>query len=140
MRRTLICLAGLAALAFTTAARAADTKAQAKTPGKELKIVSDIEKRVAQFVPTPLHADLSGLSAEDRKVLDKLVQASRLLNEVFLRQAWTGNPAMREQLASYTGPHAAAVREYFDLNFGPWDRVAERQPFVGDKPRPKGAG
>jgi hypothetical protein len=140
MRRTLICLAGLAALAFTMAAQAADKKAPAKTPGKELKIVPDIEKRVAQLSPTPLHADLSGLSAEDRKVLDKLVQASRLLNEVFLRQAWTGNPAMREQLKSYAGPHAAAVREYFDLNFGPWDRLAERQPFVGDKPHPKGAG
>jgi peptidase M49-like protein len=140
MRRTLICLAGLAALAFATAALAADKKAPAKTPGKELRIVSDIEKRVAQFAPTPLHADVSGLTAEDRKVLDKLVQASRLLNEIFLRQAWTGNPAMRERLRSYTGPHAAAVRQYFDINFGPWDRLAEREPFVGDKPRPKGAG
>ncbi|HEY4595348.1 MAG TPA: hypothetical protein VIJ02_03025, partial [Thermoanaerobaculia bacterium] len=116
MRRTLICLAGLAALAFTTAARAADTKAQAKTPGKELKIVSDIEKRVAQFVPTPLHADLSGLSAEDRKVLDKLVQAARLMNEIFLRQAWAGNPALREKLKTARGPHMAAGREYFRIN------------------------
>jgi hypothetical protein len=140
MRRTLICLAGLAALGLTAAALAADRKAQAKTPGKELKIVSDIEKRVAQFAPTPLHADVSGLTAEDRKVLDKLVQAAKLMNEIFLRQAWTGNPAMREQLASYTGPHAAAVREYFNINFGPWDRLAEREAFIGDKPHPKGAG
>ena len=61
MRRTLICLAGLCALAFATASLAAKPKAPAKTPGKELRIVSDIEKRVAQFSPTPLHADLSGL-------------------------------------------------------------------------------
>jgi len=140
MRRTLICLAGLAALGLATAAQAADKKAPAKTPGKELKVVSDIEKRVAQFAPTPLHADVSGLTAEDRKVLDKIVQAAKLMNEIYLRQAWTGNPAMREQLRSYTGPHAAAVREYFDINFGPWDRLAERQPFIGDKPHPKGAG
>jgi len=140
MRRTLICLAGLAALGFATAAQAADKKAPAKTPGKELKVVSDIEKRVAQFAPTPLHADVSGLTAEDRKVLDKIVQAAKLMNEIYLRQAWTGNPAMREQLRSYTGPHAAAVREYFDINFGPWDRLAERAPFIGDKPHPRGAG
>jgi hypothetical protein len=140
MRRTLICLAGLAALGLATAAQAADKKAPAKTPGKELKVVSDIEKRVAQFAPTPLHADVSGLTAEDRKVLDKIVQAAKLMNEIYLRQAWTGNPAMREQLRSYTGPHAAAVREYFDINFGPWDRLAERQPFIGGKPHPKGAG
>ncbi|HET9212165.1 MAG TPA: peptidase [Thermoanaerobaculia bacterium] len=140
MRRTLICLAGLAALAVATASLAAEKKAPAKAPGKELKIVSDIEKRVAQFAPTPLHADVSALTAEDRKVLDKLVQAAKLMNEIFLRQAWTGNPAMREQLRTYSGPHAAAAREYFGINFGPWDRLAERQPFIGDKPHPKGAG
>jgi hypothetical protein len=140
MRRTLIFLAGLSALAFATAARAAQTKAPAKPPGKELKIVSDIEKRVAQFAPTPLHADLSDLSPEDRKVLDKLADAAKLMNEIFLRQAWAGNAAMREDLKSYAGPHAAAVRDYFAINFGPWDRLAERQPFLGDRPHPKGAG
>jgi hypothetical protein len=140
MRRTLICLAGLCALAFATASRAAEKKAPAKTPGKEPRIVSDIEKRVAQFAPTPLHADLSDLSPGDRKVLDKLVEAAKLMNEIFLRQAWAGNPAMREELKSYAGPHAAAAREYFAINFGPWDRLAERQPFIGGKTRPKGAG
>jgi hypothetical protein len=142
MRRTLICLAGLS-LALTTAAFPAAKAADRKAPmghKEELRIVPDIEKRVAQFAPTPLHADVSAVTAEDRKVLDKLVEASRLLNEVFLRQAWAGNPAMREQLRGYAGPHAEAARQYFDLNFGPWDRLAERQPFIGGTPRPPGAG
>lgn len=139
MRLTRICLAGLAALGVALNVSAAG-KPAAPPSGKELRIVPDIEKRVAQFAPTPLHADLSSLQGDDRKVLDKLVAASRLLNEVFLRQAWTGNPAMRDQLQSTTGPHAEAARRYFDLNFGPWDRLAERQPFIGDKTRPPGAG
>jgi hypothetical protein len=142
MRRKLICLAGLAALGLLPAARAANEAetGAATTNGGEMRIVPDIEKRVAQFAPTPLTADLSGLKPDDRKVLDKLVAASRLLNEIFLRQAWTGNPALREQLKSASGPHAAAARDYFAVNFGPWDRLAERQPFIGDKPRPAGAG
>jgi hypothetical protein len=138
MRLTLICLAGLAALA--PAAFSAVDKPAAAKPGKEPRIVSDVDKRVAQFAPTPLHADLSALQPEDRKVLDKLVAASRLLNEVFLRQAWAGNPEMRAQLQGSKAPHAEAARQYFDINFGPWDRLAERQPFVGDKVRPAGAG
>jgi hypothetical protein len=141
MRLTLICLAGLSALGLATAAQAVDKKAPAKKkPGKELRFVSDIEKRVAQYAPTPLHADVSALKAEDRKVLDKLVEAARLMNEIYLRQAWTGNPAMRAELRRDNRPHAAAAREYFTINFGPWDRLAEREPFIGDKPRPKGAG
>lgn len=152
MRLMMICLAAFAALAC----RASDTTSipdannpdanNAKATGtavEELKIVPDIEKRVAQFVPVPLSADTSALTAEDRQVLDKLVEAARLMNEIFVRQAWTGNPALREQLKTYPGErgeHADAVRQYFTINFGPWDRLKEREPFLGDKPHPPGAG
>ena len=148
MRLTLTCLAGLAlgtTLAFQAGCKPASTPPNPEqtatgTAGKELRIVSDIDKRVAQFAPTPLNADLSALTAEDRQVLDKLVEASKLMNEIYLRQAWTGNPAMREELKGYTGPNADAVRQYFTINFGPWDRLDERKPFIGDQPHPRGAG
>ena len=153
MRLTLTCLAGLAlgtTLAFQAGCKPASddlhqqpearTDRDDRPAGKELRIVSDIDKRVAQFAPTPLNADLSALTAEDRQVLDKLVEAAKLMNEIFLRQAWTGNPAMREQLKGYTGPNADAARQYFTINFGPWDRLDERKPFIGDQPHPPGAG
>jgi hypothetical protein len=122
-----------------SSAQAAESKTPKKA-GQELRIVPDIQKRIAQFVPTPFSADLSALTAEDRKVLGKLVEAGKLMNEIFLRQAWTGNPAMRAELKALTGPHAAAAREYFDINYGPWDRLAERQSFLGSKVHPAGAG
>jgi peptidase M49-like protein len=135
MRLMTICLAALAVLGC----QASDVQAP-KAGGDDLKIAPDIEKRVAQFAPTPLSADLSSLAAGDRQVLDKLVEAAKLMNEIFLRQAWVGNPPMREQLRANRGEHAEAGRQYFTINFGPWDRLAERQPFIGDKPHPKGAG
>ena len=153
MRLTLTCLAGLAlgtTLAFQAGCKPASTSTSTNNPkpeqtatgkaGKELRIVSDIDKRVAQFAPTPLNADLSALTAEDRQVLDKLVEASKLMNEIYLRQAWTDNPTMRDQLQVYTGPDADAARQYFIINFGPWDRLDERKPFIGDQPHPRGAG
>jgi hypothetical protein len=106
----------------------------------EVRPVADIERRVAQFRPTPLSADLSALGEQERRALAELVEAARPLDQIFLRQSWTGNPELREQLAAYHGPHAAATLAYFDINFGPWDRLAEWQPFVGDRPRPAGAG
>jgi hypothetical protein len=143
MRLTLICLAGLAALGLSGAADAATavkTKAPVPAAGGTMQVAPDLDKRVAQFVPTPLTADLSALKADDRQVLAKLVQAAKLMNEIFLRQAWAGNPALREKLKAARGPHMNAGREYFRINFGPWDRLAERQPFLGDKKRPAGAG
>ena len=106
----------------------------------EVRPVADIEQRVAQFSPTPLAADLSALDEKERRVLAELVAAAAPLDQVFERQAWTGNPELRRRLAAERGPHAAAALDYFDINFGPWDRLAERQPFVGDLPRPAGAG
>ena len=139
MRPAMAILAALAALAVLAACQPTEPtppETPAATSASEIKIVPDIEKRVSQFAPTPLTADLSALSTEDRQVLDKLVEAAKLMNEIFLRQAWTGNPAMREEL----GKEAEAARLYFTINFGPWDRLAERQPFIGDKPHPPGAG
>lgn len=124
---------GLAGLAATAAF------AQSKAAG-EARIVPDIEKRVAQFAPTVLAPDLSALSEEDRKVLLKLAEAAKYMDDIFLRQVWTGNPELESEIATWKGKDAEAAREYFEINFGPWDRLAERQPFIGTKPHPEGAG
>jgi hypothetical protein len=142
-------LIGMAALAAPAKEGAAAAGGGAPAPGHqplpaagaaEVRPVADIERRVAQFSPTPLSADLSSLGELERRALAELVEAARPLDQIFLRQASTANPELRRQLAAYRGPHAAATLAYFDINFGPWDRLAEWQPFVGDRPRPAGAG
>ncbi|MFL6289821.1 MAG: dipeptidyl-peptidase 3 family protein, partial [Thermoanaerobaculia bacterium] len=145
MRIHLLCLAGLALAACAgpaddPAAAGAD---QPKAQAPEIQIVPDIEQRLAKFSPTPLQADLSALSPEDRHVLDLLVQAARQMDEIFLRQVWTGNPELRDKVQSWTdknGKAAVAAREFFEINAGPWDRLDGFKPFLGDKPHPEGAG
>jgi hypothetical protein len=130
---------GAAALLGAGAAGTA-TAAETAPKGAELKIASDIEKRLAQFSPTPLEPDLSALSPKDRQVLDKLVEAARLMDEIFLRQAWAGNPGLRQQIADWKSGEKGAARQYFTLMYGPWDRQESRQPFLGDFQHPAGAG
>jgi Peptidase family M49 len=103
-----------------------------------LSIAPDVEQRLARYAPTELTADLSGLGAKDREVLGQLVAAGRLMDEIYLRQVWEGGPALRKELA--TAAAGEAVRTYFDVNFGPWDRLDGREPFIGDMPHPPGAG
>lgn len=145
MRIHLLCLAGLILAACAgpadESAPAGADQSEARAP--EIQIVPDIEQRLAKFSPTPLEADLSALSPEDRRVLDLLVQASRQMDEIFLRQVWVGNPEMRDKVATWTdkdGKQSVAAREFYELNFGPWDRLDEHKPFLGDKPHPEGAG
>jgi Peptidase family M49 len=137
MRAVVLTLLALTAL-IGMAALAAPVKDGAGAA--DVRPVADIERRVAQFRPTPLSADLSALGEQERRALAELVEAARPLDQIFLRQSWNGNPELRGRLAADRGPHAAATLAYFDINFGPWDRLAEWQPFVGDRPRPAGAG
>ncbi|HXI02399.1 MAG TPA: hypothetical protein VNI57_04410 [Candidatus Saccharimonadales bacterium] len=102
-------------------------------------IRADVDARLGQFVATPIEADLSSLSESQRKVIDKLIDASRKMGDIFLRQAWAANPEIRQTLALSTDPKAAAALAYFDINAGPWDRI-DGQPFIGKLPRPDGAG
>lgn len=140
MRWTL-CFALLAAAACGPSEEPARQAGESGDEGPgEMVMADDLDQRLAQYAPTELAADLSSLSEEDRAVLRELVAAARYMDEIFLRQAWRGNPELRDRLALYDGPQAEAARTYFDLNFGPWDRLAGHEPFLGEKPHPEGAG
>ncbi len=107
------------------------------TGGDELLVVAlDIEERLAQYSPTEITADLSHLSESEMAALAHLVAAARLMDDVFLRQVWVGNPKMADQVAALSEP----AQIYYDINFGPWDRLAEMEPFIGSMPHPPGAG
>jgi hypothetical protein len=126
--------------ASAPAAPAAAPSPMAEPTPPPLAVVDDLEARVAQFARTPLTADLAGLPQSEVRTLAELIAAARFLDEVFLRQVWTGNPVLRERVLAYDGPHAAAAREYYAINFGPWDRLQGFAPFLGTMAHPEGAG
>jgi hypothetical protein len=105
-----------------------------------LQVVDDIAARRAQFVQLQLGANLSHLSDGDRAALDHLAKAANLMDAIFDRQVWAGNAAMMERVEAYDGPNAAAFKDYYRINKGPWDRLTDMQPFVNDIPHPDGAG
>ena len=99
-----------------------------------------LEQMTARFAPTEIAADLSKLSPNDRKVLAKLVEASQIIDGIFLRQTWSGNPSMLLDLASNQSAEGRARLHYFLINKGPWSRLDHNAPFVlGAPPKPEGA-
>lgn len=95
---------------------------------------------LAQFVPAVITADVSTLPDPEKRALDRVIDAARLLDPVFDRQAWAGNPALRAQLEQDRSAHGKLVLATFDLMRGPWDRQDHFKPFAVDRPRPPGAG
>jgi len=99
-----------------------------------------LQAMAARFAPTDIGADVSRLSASDRKVLAKLVEASKIIDALFLRQVWAGNVAMLMDLVRDQTPEGRARLHYFLINKGPWSRLDRHQPFVPGAPaRPEGA-
>jgi hypothetical protein len=132
MWRTTACLL---TLAMTLACAPEPTRAPTT-----LKVAPDIVTRRAQFVQKVLDAEVSHLKPGDRLALARMVEAAAAVDEVFRLQAWAGNPTFAPQVAALEGPDAAAARDYYRIMVGPWDRLRDWEPFLGEGARPRGAG
>lgn len=84
-----------------------------------------------------MNPDTTYLSAEEREVVNLLIQAADLMNPIYLRQVSADNPRLREEIAR-SGDKA--LLERFDTFMGPWDETQEDKPFFGNAPRPVGGG
>src|SRR5450432_3879461 len=78
--------------------------------------LTQLQKMIARFTPTELRADVSKLSPGDRQALVKMIEASELLNGIFLKQMWSGNQTLSEKLGHDTTPLGKARLHYFWIN------------------------
>ncbi len=99
-----------------------------------------LRKKIEQFAPTEITADLSSLPASEKAALDKLIEASQLLDPIFDRQAWAGNPKLGEQLRADKSELGKLKYRLWKTMRGPWDRQDHHLPFATEKTRPAGAG
>ncbi|MCU1262983.1 MAG: MutT/NUDIX family protein, partial [Bryobacterales bacterium] len=79
----------------------------------------------------------SHLSAGDRQALVKLIAAAHAIDDVFLKQYWSGNPALYARLQHDTTPLGKARLHYFLLNKGPWSALDENRAFLPGVPQRK---
>ncbi len=147
--------ANKAALAVTMAALVAwlpacSKKSEKAEQGAELSFThiaqDSLLVEMAKLAPVDIVYDATILSAPEKQALAHLVEAARQMDEIFLRQVWEGNVPMRDQLttaANTEGPNkilATDLLHFFNLNAGPWLRLEHDKPFIGNTPKPAGAG
>ncbi len=100
-----------------------------------------MQKRLDQFAPVTMSFDESLLDTDQRRVVKELVEASRHLDDIFRLQAWRGTADAASILPQGDDPDSAATREYYDIMYGPWDRLTGEAPFIeGAGHKPEGAG
>lgn len=93
-----------------------------------------IEDRLDQYTTFELNADLSQLTDNQREMISLLIDAGKAMDDVFWMQAYGDKSELMSQLDSQ------AMREFAEINYGPWDRLNGDEPFVpGVGPKPAGA-
>ena len=109
----------------------------ATSPAVAMPDATELAKMSARFAPVDVQVDLSELPASERAALAKLVEASRYIDALFLRQRWAGNEPLLLELLNDSSPLGRARLSYFLRNKGPWSELDHDRAFipgVGDKP------
>ncbi len=88
----------------------------------DLTVVDDLDQRLDSYVPVELSPDISHLDATQNRVLEKLVAASRLMNDIFRIQATPCREELLARLGGLPEGRREMVARYFRINVGPWDR------------------
>jgi len=101
------------------------------SPAPELLID---RQRLSIYHPVALEPDLSGLSEDQREMLRVMIDAAKIMDDLFWRQSY-GDPAPLLQSLDDD-----QVRDFVELNYGPWDRLDDNEPFLaGYVEKPPGA-
>ena len=100
----------------------------------------DLAAQYAKFAEVPMVVDTSFLSASEKATANKLIDASKILSEIFLLQLDPNNPAIRADIAASGRADKDSLLAMFDLHFGRCDTLADSHVFYGDTPCPESAG
>jgi hypothetical protein len=103
-------------------------------------VVPDLDRRVAKFARVEMPFRTAGLTAREVKLVEKLVDASRYLEDIYWRQMDPDGLTLYQSLAASNNPRDVQLRRYLRINASRFDLLDENKPFVGTTPMPPGRG
>jgi Peptidase family M49 len=95
----------------------------------------DIAAGLAKYTTVRLAIDSSGLTPNERRMIPLLIDAANAMDDIYWHQAHGNRDSL---LNAVRGD--AQTRRFVEINYGPWDRLANDRPFLrGVGPKPAGA-
>jgi hypothetical protein len=135
-------LCPLAAKQHLAAAAQSSTSSPAAGPGSSAKlyVVPDLAERVAKFKLVHMPFNSAELSAREKQMVAKLVDASGLLDCIYWRQNDPEGLKLYLSLAKSKDSQDELLRRYLKINGSRFDLIDDDKPFVGTDPMPPGRG
>ncbi|MEO7501833.1 MAG: Zn-dependent hydrolase [Gemmatimonadaceae bacterium] len=98
----------------------------------------NIAAQLSKFKQVQMPAATNGLSPREKQLVQKLVEASRLIESIYWRQSDRAGLALYKGLAGCTGKTERDIRHFLVINGSRYDLLAEHKPFIGKDPYPPG--
>lgn len=96
--------------------------------------ITEMQKKVDNFVEVELKTDISHLSENEIKMLPLFFEAAKIMDEIFWMQAYGDKDELLSKIQD------KATRDFIKINYGPWEKLNNNQPFVeGFNAKPLGA-
>lgn len=135
-RLLLIMIASLLAIGFISCNNKKDEGNAMNTEPME---VQDLKAKLEAFPVTEIVSDLSGLTENEKIVIQKLVEAAKLADEIFWQQSSVDGIATRDSLKKLTTPYAQDLLRFMGINYSAYDLIHGQVRFVGNGPATKPA-
>src|SRR4051812_46259662 len=110
---------------------------QNRTRAEEQSEIAELNRKISRFSPTVVTASTARLSRNDVLALQKIIEAAKLMDPLFLTQVWSGNPALKKQLEKDASTLGRLRLHYFNIEKGPWSSLDNGEPFTHGVPAHK---
>jgi hypothetical protein len=109
---------------------------------KDHENIETVKRQISKLVPVEITCAISGLSKNEQNALSLIIEAAAYMDRIFLRQVYSGNAEIETELEKTIedNPDYKPLTDYFRINFGPFDSLAHRKPFINlGQTKPPGA-
>ena len=128
---------GLAAAGPVPQVPAGNATARSARAG-DMTVSADLSGELAKFHRVHKRYEPKGLSARERRMVAKLVEACRHLDELFWEQSDPEGMLLYRALRADASAQARDVRRFLRINGSRYDLIREDAPFVGTARPPPG--
>jgi Peptidase family M49 len=109
---------------------------------KNIMSLDQVKKGVAAYKTVLLGYPSDNLKERDKPFIKKLIEASKIIDEIFFKQAYGRNKKIRNEIVAAVKKKSEnqPYLDLFNINYGPWDRAQGNKIFWGKRKKPVGAG
>jgi hypothetical protein len=109
-----------------------DDNTQSSSNENKVQLKAGFEQRLNIYKTVTLKTSLDHLNANQKKMIGVLIDAAKIMDDLYWKQAF--GESKSDFLNKVNDPK---VRNFADINYGPWDRLDGDKPFLtsyGEKP------